>query len=352
MNDVTNNLFRQTIRLENFDRPPVWFMRQAGRYHTHYQKLKETNSFMDVCKKPEVACEAALGPVEDFGFDAAILFSDLLFPLEAMGMGLEYSPGPVLAWHVETVADAERLLSGADLAQQLTFQADAMRLTRARLPDSKGLLGFVGGPLTLYCYAVEGSHKGELESSRRGLTDGRYAVFCDKLNDLLIENMVLQAEAGADTIAILDTCAGELSPDEFREFAVPALAKVMEGFKARCPDTPISYYSKGTNDEHWEALIDLPISCLGIDWNHNIAKVLHDWSDRWAIQGNVDPDWLFLDEAELSRRLRKVFSEVKALPPSDRRGWVCGLGHGILPKTPEENVRTFLKIQKEFFGDN
>ncbi len=352
MNDSNINLFQRAIRRENTGRPPVWFMRQAGRYHSHYRKLRAGNSFMDVCKKPDIACEAALGPVQDFGFDAAILFSDLLFPLEAMGMGLEYSPGPKLAWHIETPEDAERLDSGSNLVSQLAFQAEAIRLTRQHLPASTGLLGFVGGPLTLYCYAAEGSHQGELASARRGLTDGRYEIFCARLNNLLIDNMVLQAEAGADTVAILDTCAGKLNPADYREYAVPALEKVMLGFKARCPDTPISYYSKNTQARHWEALINLPIACMGIDWNHDIADVLSNWHDQWAIQGNIDPNWLFLETDELVARISKIFSKVKALPQSHRRGWVCGLGHGVLPGTPEKNVRAFLKTQKEFFNEH
>jgi uroporphyrinogen decarboxylase len=353
MNMATEgNLFQKTIRRENNGRPPVWFMRQAGRYHTHYQKLRSANSFIDICKKPEVAAEAAMGPIEDFGFDAGILFSDLLFPLEVMGMGLEYSPGPKLEWHLKTTGDAGRLHSGAALAEQLSFQADAIRLTKQRLPSSKGFLGFVGGPLTLYCYAIEGSHQGALESARQGIKDGRYDLFCAKLIDLLVQNMVLQAKAGADTIAILDTCAGEFSPDVFKSVAVPVLDEVMRHFKALCPNTPITYYSKKTGEQHWQALVDLPIDCLGIDWNHNLADILRTWSDRWAIQGNIDPHWLFLSTDELVNRLSKVFGEVKALPEECRYGWICGLGHGVMPATPEDNVRAFLATQKEFFNDD
>jgi uroporphyrinogen decarboxylase len=121
-------------------------------------------------------------------------------------------------------------------------------------------------------------------------------------------------------------------------------------FKKLCPETPVTYYSKGSGPDHWKALRDLPISCLGIDWNHDIAEVLERWSDQWAIQGNVDPSWLFLDAAELEKRLRVVFNQAKALPQEKRRGWICGLGHGVLPKTPESNVRLFLKLQKEIFS--
>lgn len=345
------NLFQSTIHRQNLaSRPPVWFMRQAGRYHSHYQKLKETYSFMELCKKPEVACEATMGPIRDFDFDAAILFSDLLFPLEVLGTGLRYDPGPKLDHHLRELSDLKRLSKeGPKLVERLQFQADAMRLIRRELPASKGLLGFVGGPATLFAYAVEGSHQGDLASTKAGLTDGRFEGFNELLLDLLAENMALQARAGADTVAVLDTCAGEFDPDTYRRHIVPSLRALLDRFKALCPGTPVTYYSKKTGPAHWDSLKELPIAAKGIDWHHDIAQVLRDYHDRWAIQGNIDPDWLFLEPSELERRLREVFGRVKALPREMRRGWVCGLGHGILQKTPEESVRLFIRLQREIF---
>lgn len=344
------NIFQATIRKENKGRPPVWMMRQAGRYHSHYQELKKKHTFMELCKVPALACETTMGPIRDFDFDAAILFSDLLFPLEVMGMGLRYDPGPKLDWHLTDLAGLERLQGGAQKANELEYQAEAMRLIRKELPASKGLLGFVGGPVTLFAYAVEGSHSGGLESTKAGLTDGRFRGFNEKLLDLLAHNMALQARAGADTVAVLDTCAGEFDAETYRVHVVPALAELLKRFKALCPETPVTYYSKKTGPAHWAALTELPISAKGIDWNHDIAQVLKDWGSRWAIQGNVDPDWMFLDPVELERRLREVFGRVKALPPEQRRGWVCGLGHGILQKTPEQSVRLFVRLEREIFG--
>ncbi len=345
------NLFQAALARRNSNRPPVWFMRQAGRYHSHYQKLKERHTFMELCKVPELACETTMGPIRDFDFDAAILFSDLLFPLEVMGTGLTYDPGPKLGWHLKTKADVAKLdAGGAKLAHELQFQADAMKLIRKELPASKGLLGFVGGPLTLFCYAVEGSHAGDLADSKAGLRDGRWEGFLERLTDLLAENMALQARAGADTVAVLDTCAGEFDEASYKSMIVPALGAVLDRFKRLCPDTPIVYYSKGTGPDHWRHLEGLPIAGLGIDWRHDIAAVLLEWGSRYAIQGNVDPEWLFLEPAELERRLREVFGRVKALPPSARTGWICGLGHGVIQKTPESNVRLFLRLQKEIFS--
>jgi uroporphyrinogen decarboxylase len=343
------NLFQMTIARQNQGRPPVWFMRQAGRYHSHYQALRKQHSFIELCKKPEVACEATMGPIQDFGFDAAILFSDLLFPLEVMGMGLKYEEGPVLDWHLDSVAALGRLKGGAALCSGLEFQAEAIRLIRKRLPAEKGLLGFVGGPLTLFFYAVAGSHQGDLGPAREAMTDGRFEGFCEKLLDLLAENMALQARAGVDTVAVLDTCAGEIDPLLYRERVVPVLDRLLQKFARLCPQTAVTYYSKGTGQEYWQSLVDLPIHCLGVDWRQDICTVLTRWSDRWAIQGNVDPQWLFLPPDELEKRLRQVFEKVRGLPAKARSGWVCGLGHGVLPKTPEGNVRLFLRIQREMF---
>ncbi len=345
------NLMQAALRRENQGRPPVWLMRQAGRYHSHYQKLKERYSFMELCKIPEAACETTMGPIQDFDFDAAILFSDLLFPLEAMGMGLKYDPGPQLGWHLETLGDLKKLNDGGiKLLDQLQFQAQAMRLVRKALPETKALLGFVGGPCTLFAYAVEGSHAGGLQKTQLGIKDGRFDGFNERLLELLAQNMALQARAGADTIAVLDTCAGEFDPEIYRDRIVPSLRKLFARFKELCPETPITYYSKKTGPAHWESLVGLPIACKGIDWNHDIAEVLRDWGSRWAIQGNIDPSWLFLETTELERRLREVFMRVKALGPERRRGWVCGLGHGVLQKTPEEHVRLFVRLEREIFG--
>jgi uroporphyrinogen decarboxylase len=321
-------------------------MRQAGRYHAHYQALRAKHSFLELCRNPEVACEAALGPMNDFGFDAAILFSDLLFPLEAMGMGLSYPvSGPVLEWHLRSREDLARLRPGdaGEAVKSLAFQGDALALLRSRLPADKGLLGFVGGPLTLFFYAVEGSHQGALSLAREGVRAGLFDSFCEKLLPLLAENMALQARGGADTIAVLDTCAGELSPAEYRRHAVPRLRELLERYTLLCPDVPVTYYSKGTTPEHWAALEGLPIAALGIDWRQDLPAALRDFGDRYAIQGNIDPSWMLLPRAELEPKLDESFARVAALPRSARRGWICGLGHGVLPKTPEENVRLFVQ---------
>ncbi len=344
------NRFNQAIRRQNPGRPPVWFMRQAGRYHSHYQALKRDHDFMALCKDPALACEVTLGPIRDFDFDAAILFSDLLFPLEAMGMGLRYAPGPELDWHLKSVADVARLQGGAGLAQGLEFQAEALRRIRAALPEEKGLLGFVGGPLTLFFYAVAGSHKGDVSDAVAGVEDGRFEGFCECLRELLVANILLQFRAGADTVAVMDTAAGEIPLESFRRRVVPRLAELFADVRALIPTARFTYYSRQTGPAHWHAVKELPISCLGVDWEHPLSAVMAEVGDRWAVQGNFDPHLLLLPEAELRPHLDRFFADAMTVNPERRAGWVCGLGHGVLPGTPESNVRLFLNLQRELFA--
>lgn len=345
-----SNLFRAALARQNDERPPVWFMRQAGRYHSHYRKLRERHSFIELCKRPEIATEVTMGPVDAFDFDAAILFSDLLFPLEVMGMPLDYTPGPALGWYLSQPADLARFNGNGAGVDGLAFQAQALRAIRAQLPNSKGLIGFVGGPLTLFFYAAEGAHKGKLASARAGLIDGRYAGFCERLTPLLAQNMAQQWNADIDCLAILDTVAGELAPEEFADYVVPQLGALLREFQRLCPDGKVLYYSKGTDARHWRQLRGLALAGIGIDWRSSMVEALAEFGDRWAIQGNFDPEALLLPEADFLRAAESFFAPLRELPPALRRGWICGLGHGVLPSTPERHVQVFIDLQREAFA--
>lgn len=337
------------LACRNVGRPPVWFMRQAGRYHRHYQALRARHDFIDLCRIPSLATEVTMGPIEDFGFDAAILFSDLLFPLEAMGMGLRYAPGPQLDWHLREISDLARLSGGAVRAEHMAFQARALERLRARLPAETGLIGFVGAPFTLYAYATAGSHEGFARGGLNGLDTGLFQGFNDRLCELLAGNMALQAHAGADCVAIFDTAAGTLDPAQFALYAAAPLASVLRSFRAQCPQTPVIYYSRDTGPKHWEALRGLDLQCLGVDWRHDMVEVLRAQTGR-SVQGNIDPQWLLLEPSLLEAHLREYFARLLAAPASLRSGWVCGLGHGVLQTTPESNVRLTLAVQREMFA--
>jgi uroporphyrinogen decarboxylase len=347
-------LYTDAVLQKNLGRPPVWFMRQAGRYHAHYQSLKRKHTFMELCKVPELAAEVTFGPINDFDFDAAILFSDLLFPLEILGMGLEYSPGPKMGWYLKDKSQLAQInpenKSPEELVSEIAYQGRALSLIRQRLDPKKSLLGFVGGPLTLFYYAVEGSHQGSLDDAKAGLTDGRYEGFYKKLAPFLVENMCLQARSGADAVAIMDTCAGEVEPGLYREIVIPTLREVMTAFRRRHPNTPLVYYSKGTGPWHWQHLETLPFECLGVDWKHDFSETLKEWGHRWSIQGNFDPNLMLLPEQACLKEIERFFEPILKLPREKLKGWVCGLGHGVLQWTPEQNVRNFLKYQTEVFS--
>src|SRR5437868_2860602 len=206
---MSNILFQNALQRKAQKTPPIWFMRQAGRYHKHYQNLSKDNSFDDLCKKPELAAQVALGPVQDFDFDVAILFSDILYPLQALGMGLEYTDhGPRLGFSL-TPENIGSLKRGEDVVSFMNFQKEALQQTRAVLPSNKSLIGFIGGPWTLFVYAVEGSHAGSLTQSKKLIS--MFPEFLKKMLPLLKENVRLQLAGGAETVMIFDTAAGEVS---------------------------------------------------------------------------------------------------------------------------------------------
>ncbi len=338
---VGNERFHNALARRSQETPPIWFMRQAGRYHKHYQELRSQHSFMDLCKVPKLAAEVALGPIRDFDFDIAILFSDLLFPLEALGMGLSYDPAPKLGWHLneDTIG---RLRSVDEALPGLEFQQAAMECTREQLPKDKSLIGFVGGPWTLFAYAVEGEHKGSLVESKRLLR--LFEPFCETLVPLLEQNIELQLKGGAELVMLLDTAAGELDPFIFRTRVVPHLRQLVEKFPGQ-----LGYYSKGGTAAHYQDSLfkaGSGLAGLGFDhrWDINDLLVQHQVG---FVQGNFDQALLFLPADEFKMEAERYLMNVRSLPVEKRAGWVCGLGHGVLPKTPEENVRTFVRLVRE-----
>ncbi len=342
-----NNIFENRIQENGKTRVPVWFMRQAGRYHDHYQNLKKTHDFMTLCKEPKLACEVTKGPIEEFDFDAAILFSDLLFPLEQLEMDLVYAPGPKLGKKIETLADITTL-KVQDPVNFYKFQQEACRLLKSTLPESKTLLGFVGAPFTLYAYAVEGSHAGSLVSSKKGLYDGRFEAFTEMMLPNVLHEMKEQAAGGADAVCIFDTAVGELTLKDFTRFALPKIKYLTSEFKKSYPNTPIIYYSRNTHMNYLRAIQDDNIDVLGVDWRHNLAEVLNEFSNDYYIQGNFDPCWLHLEWSQVENHLKEFHQELVDAKV-DFSKWICGLGHGVLQHTPQENVKNAVDfIHKNF----
>ena len=345
-----NKRFQNALNRIPQKTPPVWFMRQAGRYHKHYQGLRSKYSFMELCKRPDLAAEVALGPIKDFDFDVSILFSDLLFPLEALGMGLKYEDtGPKLGWQLtpQNVFQLKKLKEALPL---LEFQQDAVFKTRQLLPKDKSLIGFIGGPWTLFTYAVEGSHKGSLTPTKCWMK-ALYPEFCKYLVQLLIENIKLQLAGGAEIIMIFDTAAGELSPKIFQDLVENHLGEIANYFPKK-----IGYYSKGTTEAHLQVLekIRPHLAGIGVDHRFEMSSLLKSGvksevksGNTGFVQGNFDQSLLFLPKQEFLEELFRYLEPIKNLSIEERAGWVSGLGHGVLPVTPEENVRLFVSTVRE-----
>jgi uroporphyrinogen decarboxylase len=337
-----NKRFHNALQGVAQSTPPIWFMRQAGRYHQHYQKLRRENSFMDLCKNPRLAAEVALGPVAEFDFDVAILFSDLLFPLEALGMGLKYDPAPQLGMRLDD-NNLQRLRPLSEALGELQFQKAALQETRRVLPADKSLIGFVGGPWTLFSYAAEGEHKGHLLAAKGGLT--LYQKFCERLMPLLEANIALQIDGGAEVVMVLDTAAGELSPLIFQTVVQPHLKRLARKFPGR-----LGYYSKGTTADHLSELRSSPdFAGFGVDHRWSLPALLKSTTGGF-VQGNFDQALLFSSDKDFETQLLAYFAEVKSLSAEQRRFWVCGLGHGVLPQTPEAHVRSFVQLARQVFA--
>ena len=343
-----NDIFENRLKVDGKSQVPVWFMRQAGRYHDHYQNLKKTHDFMTLCKNPQLACEVTMGPIDDFKFDAAILFSDLLFPLEELGTGLVYNPGPKLDLKIETLDDLKRLKQDNFDKDYYKFQKDACTLLKETLPKEKTLLGFVGAPFTLYAYAVEGAHAGSLVSSKTGLYDGRFENFNELLLPNVLKEMFTQAQGGADAMCIFDTAVGELTVKDFKNIALPKIKWLTSEFKKKYPNKKIIYYSKNTHIDHLNEIQDDNIDVLGVDWRHDIADVLNQFGKDYYIQGNFDPCWLHLPWDELESNLKSFYQNIcDKNAPQDK--WIMGLGHGVLQHTPTENVRKTVQYVHDNF---
>ena len=343
------NKFVAALNRQNSGAPPVWMMRQAGRYHAHYQNIRAKHSFMEVCKTPALAAEVTLGPIRDFDFDAAILFSDILFPLEAMGIGLDFAPGPKLSQHLRSMDDL-KFYNKPITPDFFEFQAEGLRQTRALLPAEKGLIGFVGSPLTLYFFAVEGSHKGECASAHAGLIDGRFAALMEKLYPVLLQSMLAQAAATPDAMAMFDSCAGDIPLNQFEKIYLPHLTRVLENFKAAYPNIPVIYYGQHLTPSYWELLRDLPMTCLGVDHRQSLPDAMRTCGKQWSLQGNFAPGYLALPPGEFRAHANEFFAAIQSVPAELRAGWVCGLGHGVTPTAREENVHEFVQLARKAFA--
>lgn len=337
---MANILFQNAIQKIEQNVPPIWFMRQAGRYHAHYQNLRSKNTFDQLCKIPELAAEVAMGPIQDFDFDVAILFSDILYPLEAMGFGLDYTDhGPQLGMHLNDSNIKNFSSFNSSWVEFMQFQNKAVKLTREMLPQNKSLIGFVGGPWTLFSYAVQGTHTGGLLEAKKHLH--LYPEFMKALVPFLKENIKLQLAGGAEVVMIFDTASGEVAPSVYNRWLVPTLVELAQTFPNQ-----LGYYSKSTQFNYLDEVKKAPWVGMGYDHHYSLKEVFKS-SPQGFVQGNFDQSMLHMPTEHFKKELEIYLNEMKNIPITDRKGWVSGLGHGVLPKTPEAHVKYFVQRTRE-----
>ena len=329
--------FLLACRRQHVDATPIWIMRQAGRYLPEYRETRaRAGDFLTLCKTPELACEATLQPIRIFGLDAAIVFSDILIPLEAMGLDLAFTEGegPKLS-RVKDAADIARLRV-PDPAETAGFLLEAVRLIRRELPQNVPLIGFAGAPFTLATYAVEGGTSRRfrnilawLYERPEGFTD-----LMDKLADTAALFLRAQVEAGADAVQIFDTWAGILSRRLYREFAMPYTARIVEALKGL--DVPVILYANGSSP-FLEEMAATGVDVVSVDWRTSLAEAASRTRGAVALQGNMDPMALFGGARAVEREAARVLSEAPAT------GHIFNLGHGIQPETPVEAVHLLVE---------
>jgi len=340
---LSNSRFINALNRRAQSTPPIWFMRQAGRYHSHYQNLKKSYTFEELCKTPKLAAETAMGPMEEFDFDVAILFSDILFPLESLGMDLTYNPGPIFGSHLNE-SNLKELITNKNAIASLEFQGEAIERTREKLSEDKSLIGFIGGPWTLISYAF-GLSKA---TNTLSLDNFKLCFLEETILPLLEKNIELQLKAGAENLMIFDSLAHQLARDDLSIY----LQKVFSSLVNKYPGK-IGYYAKDGVD--YSLILktiedgNVEIAGLGVDSHENIAPFFKSTS-RGFIQGNFSEHYLTLPKEEFVVHLETYLETMAKLSDEERAGWVCGLGHGVLKTTPQENVKEFVKRAREVFS--
>ena len=331
---MANNKFYNALNQISQSTPPIWFMRQAGRYHSHYQQLKLKYTFEELCKNSELAAEVACGPVEEFDFDVAILFSDILFVLEGLGLELKFNPGPI--FKEELNLKNYKKFNDIDRAiDHMTFQSDAIKFTRQKLAKNKSLIGFVGGLWTILRFATG-------QNKEKKNFQNFYIDFMETtLLEVIKKNIKLQLDAGAEVVMMFDSGISSLDNDFFRGKYKLLLKNISNSFPNK-----VGYYARGKNYSEISYLSDLPFAGLGVDSGVELKHIFLN-SKLGFVQGNFNENYLLLDSKELENKLH-IFSEnMKNI--GNLNGWVCGLGHGINKTTPEKNVHLFIEtIRKKF----
>ena len=347
---IYNKNFKNVLENKIQKIPPIWFMRQAGRYQNSYQNFRKKFDFITLCKEPKIAAQVALSPIIDFDFDIAILFSDILFPIEALGIDLKFNPSPEFNRKIElsdlndkSEARIQKML------KFLNFQFNALKETRKVLPKEKSLVGFVGGIWTLFNFAIQ---ENILKNDKNKILENQNYIllfqnFAELFLKLLNENIKLQLESGAEIVYIFDTDAGTLDNNLYLKYLAEDLFFLAKKFPKKLAyftkTDQIDFFNKDCfNNNFWAGFV--------YDSRLNIKNALTNNLNNIFIQGNLDPLTLNLPEEEFKLILKNYLNEFKNLTEEQRAKWIFSLGHGVTPNAKEENVRYAVKYVREFFS--
>ena len=338
---VRDSRFLRACRRESVDRTPVWFMRQAGRYMAEYRALRQNYTLLQLCRTPDLATEVTLQPVRRIEVDAAILFSDLLLPLEPMGIPFDFvkGEGPSIERPVRTAADVDAVRV-VDPRDALPFTFDAIKQIKRELGDRTPLIGFAGAPFTLASYAVEGGHSNNFAITK-ALMYGDPAAWhrlADKLAAVVADYLMAQIDAGVDAVQLFDSWVGALNEADYREFAMPHTEKIFATVGNRVPTIHFGVASGSILHVMRQAGGDV----IGADWRIPLDEAWERIGEDRAIQGNLDPTLLLGPRDRLLAGVQDVLRRAHG-----RAGHIFNLGHGILPMTPVENVQAVARYVHE-----
>lgn len=334
------------LRKNTASRPPVWLMRQAGRYQQSYRRLKEKYSMKELCTNPDLMVEITLLPVKEFLPDAAIIFSDLLIPLASMGIDFDYESGtgPVIHNPLRDIREVEQL-KPFEVAESLHYTGTAIR-ELVRILEVP-LIGFVGAPFTLASYMLEGKGSKNYVKTKQFMyhQPQGWQRLMQYLSDKMAEYAIFQAYSGASAIQFFDSWVGVLDKYEYDHFVLPYLQAMMDKVKLQT-SVPLIYF--GTSTSHLlSSVASLNIEVIGVDWRVPIKEAYHHYGERFALQGNLDPTVLFSDKKYITKRVTELLEQMQGVA-----GYIFNLGHGILPETPEAHVRYLIEMVKHCDAKN
>jgi uroporphyrinogen decarboxylase len=338
---LKNDLFLKALKGETVERPPVWMMRQAGRYLPDFMKLKDKYDFFTRCRTPELATEITVMPIDQVGTDAAILFSDILVVPQAMQIEVEMRPG-VGPWLPNPIRDKKSLdkVIVPNVYEELGYVYDAIKLTKEALSNRVPLIGFAGSPWTILCYCVQGQGSKNFDKAKEFCFTQPVLAheLLQKITDTTIAYLRGKVEVGVDAVQVFDSWGGMLSPNDYQEFSWKYMQQIIDALK---DDIPVIAFGKGC----WFALDTMAksgASALGVDWTCSPKNARYLTGGQITLQGNFDPSRLLSPPTEIKKMVKQMIDEFG----KDR--YIANLGHGILPNIPVENAIAFVEAVKEY----